>query len=85
MGQKVNPIGLRVGVIKTWDSIWYADKKTYAKNLHEDLKIKNLIKSYNFVKDSDKEQKKVISPEISKIRILRKPSLLYLQKAEDSA
>ena len=37
MGQKVNPIGLRVGVIKTWDSIWYADKKTYVKNLHEDL------------------------------------------------
>ena len=48
MGQKVNPIGLRVGVIKTWDSIWYADKKTYVKNLHEDLKIKDFIKSYPF-------------------------------------
>lgn len=78
MGQKVNPIGLRIGIIKTWDSVWYADKKTYVKNLHEDLKIKNLIKSYNFVKDSEKEQRKVISPEISKVRILRKPDRVLI-------
>jgi len=43
MGQKVNPIGLRLGIIKTWDSIWYEDKKNYEKNLHEDLKIKEYI------------------------------------------
>ena len=39
MGQKVNPIGFRLGVIKTWDSKWYAEAD-YAKNLHEDLKIR---------------------------------------------
>ena len=45
MGQKVNPIGLRVGVNRTWDSIWYEDKKNYAKYLHEDLAIsRNLLK-----------------------------------------
>lgn len=44
MGQKVNPIGLRVGVNRTWDSIWYEDKKNYAKYLHEDLAIKDYVK-----------------------------------------
>lgn len=43
MGQKVNPKGLRVGVIVDWDSKWYADKD-YAALLHEDIKIRNLIK-----------------------------------------
>jgi small subunit ribosomal protein S3 len=43
MGQKVNPVGLRVGIVRTWDSIWYDDKKGYARNLHEDLKIKNYV------------------------------------------
>ncbi|HNW28691.1 MAG TPA: 30S ribosomal protein S3 [Spirochaetota bacterium] len=43
MGQKVNPIGLRVGVNRTWDSIWYEDKKNYAKYLHEDLAIKEFV------------------------------------------
>lgn len=39
MGQKVNPISLRVGVIRTWDSRWYANAD-YAKNLHEDIKLR---------------------------------------------
>lgn len=45
MGQKVNPTGLRLGIIRTWDSIWYEDKKQYADFLHEDLAIKNHIES----------------------------------------
>ena len=43
MGQKVNPVGMRLGVNRTWDSIWYEDKKNYAKYLHEDLAIKEYI------------------------------------------
>ena len=43
MGQKVNPIGFRLGIIKTWDSRWYA-KADYAKLLHEDLKLKEFLK-----------------------------------------
>ena len=39
MGQKVNPHGIRLGIVKTWDAKWYADKD-YAKNLHEDIKIR---------------------------------------------
>ena len=42
MGQKVHPIGMRVGVIRDWDAKWYADKK-YAEYLHEDLKIREFI------------------------------------------
>ncbi len=44
MGQKVNPIGLRVGVIKAWESRWYAEKD-YANLLHEDILIRNTVKS----------------------------------------
>ena len=44
MGQKVNPIGLRLGVNRTWESRWYAGAGEYAKLLHEDLKIRAFLK-----------------------------------------
>ncbi|WP_118133805.1 30S ribosomal protein S3 [Oceanicella sp. SM1341] len=44
MGQKVNPIGLRLQVNRTWDSRWYADTKDYGRLMHEDLKIREFIK-----------------------------------------
>ena len=44
MGQKVNPIGLRVGINREWDSIWYAKKQNYGKLLIEDYKIREYIK-----------------------------------------
>jgi small subunit ribosomal protein S3 len=43
MGQKVNPIGLRLGINKTWDSRWFAGSN-YAEKLHEDMKIRKYIK-----------------------------------------
>ncbi len=43
MGQKVNPIGLRLGIVKTWDSRWYAEKD-YSKFLQEDIIIRQYIK-----------------------------------------
>ena len=43
MGQKVNPIGLRLGINRTWDSRWFADE-TYAKMLHEDLKLRDHLR-----------------------------------------
>ena len=45
MGQKVNPHGFRVGVIKDWSSKWYADKKNFADNLVEDYKIREFLKN----------------------------------------
>ncbi len=45
MGQKVNPVGFRVGVIRTWESRWYAKGKRFFDNLHEDLKLRDFLKS----------------------------------------
>ena len=59
MGQKVNPHGLRVGVIKGWDTQWYADKKDFGKFLKEDYDIRKFIKD------------KYYSASISKIAIER--------------
>lgn len=43
MGQKVHPIGYRLGVNKEWESKWFAEGKAYAKNLHEDLRLRKWI------------------------------------------
>ena len=59
MGQKVNPHGLRVGVIKDWNAKWYASKKNFADNLIEDNKIRTFVK------------KELFSAGISKIEIER--------------
>ena len=59
MGQKVNPHGLRVGVIKDWDSRWYADGRDFADNLIEDYNIRKFLK------------KKLEAAAISKIDIER--------------
>ena len=61
MGQKVNPHGLRVGIIKDWDSKWYADTKDgeFSDNLVEDYKIREFLK------------KELYSANISKIEIER--------------
>lgn len=59
MGQKVNPHGLRVGIIKDWDSRWYAAKANFADNLVEDQKIRTFLK------------KKLYNAGISKVEIER--------------
>ncbi|MDE7439638.1 MAG: 30S ribosomal protein S3 [Clostridia bacterium] len=59
MGQKVNPHGLRVGIIKPWDTQWFADKKSFGANLKEDNDIRTFIK------------KKYYDAAISKITVIR--------------
>ena len=44
MGQKVHPIGFRVGISRGWESIWFAEKKDYTQFLHEDLQIRKFLK-----------------------------------------
>ena len=48
MGQKVNPIGIRVGIIRDWDARWYADDKNYVDLLHEDFKVRKFVKNKLF-------------------------------------
>jgi small subunit ribosomal protein S3 len=44
LGQKICPIGLRIGITKSWDSKWYAEKQKYTQLLHEDIEVRDLIK-----------------------------------------
>ena len=48
MGQKINPIGLRLGINRGWDSTWFAKKKDFGKYLIEDFKIRNYIKKKHY-------------------------------------
>jgi small subunit ribosomal protein S3 len=44
MGQKINPVGLRLGINRTWDSRWFADGAEYGRLLHEDIKVRRDLK-----------------------------------------
>ena len=64
MGQKMDPHGLRVGIIKDWDSKWYAGKKDFANNLVEDVNIRKEL------------TKKLKIAGVSKVEIERKANLV---------
>ncbi len=79
MGQKVSPIGFRLGVNKSWSSRWFEDNETYADSLHEDLLIRRSIDEY-YYKTLKEEQKKAgggkkdsFDPAISDVEIVRFP------------
>ncbi|MFK8013374.1 MAG: 30S ribosomal protein S3, partial [Marinicellaceae bacterium] len=44
MGQKVHPIGIRLGISKPWNSRWYAEKKDFSDYLIKDIKVRNFLK-----------------------------------------
>lgn len=68
MGQKVNPIGLRVGINRTWASRWYVDPKEYADTLHEDLKLRKIVVSLPETKGAD----------IAELEIVRHPQRITI-------
>ena len=68
MGQKVNPIGLRIGINKEWSSHWYVEPREYAKTLHEDLAIRRRLLELEETKGAD----------ISEIEIIRHPQRITL-------
>ena len=68
MGQKVNPIGLRIGINKDWSSHWYVEPREYAKTLHEDLAIRRRLLELEETKGAD----------ISEIEIIRHPQRITL-------
>jgi small subunit ribosomal protein S3 len=68
VGQKVNPIGLRIGINKTWSSRWYVDPKEYADTLHEDLKLRKLIMELPETKGAD----------IAELEIIRHPQRITI-------
>ena len=72
MGQKVNPHGARVGVIKDWSTRWYADKKNFADNLVSDAKLRKMIKNLEFTDDKSKKTVKLYDAGVSTIDIERR-------------
>jgi len=68
MGQKVHPIGLRLGINKTWSSRWYAGPREYADLLHEDLKIRAMIQNLPECKNAD----------IAEVEIIRHPQRITI-------
>jgi small subunit ribosomal protein S3 len=68
MGQKVNPTGLRLGINKTWASVWYVDPKEYADTLHEDLKLRKFIMDLPETKGAD----------IAELEIIRHPQRIII-------
>ena len=68
MGQKVNPIGLRLGVNKTWKSKWYVDRKEYADTLHEDIALRKALLALPETQGAD----------IADVEIIRKPQRITL-------
>ena len=72
MGQKVNPHGARVGVIKDWSTRWYADKNHFAENLVSDAKLRKMIKNLEFTDDKSKKTVKLYDAGVSAIEIERR-------------
>jgi small subunit ribosomal protein S3 len=66
MGQKVNPVGMRVGVIRGWESRWYADKE-FATYLHEDIKVRKFLEA------------KLKDAALSKVEIERKKNSVEIE------
>ena len=66
MGQKVNPVGFRLGINRGWDSVWYAKKKDFGNYLIEDFKIREYIK------------KNVVNSGVSKVMIERTSNKCYV-------
>lgn len=71
MGQKVSPIGMRTGVIRDWQSRWYADDKDFSKFLMEDVKIRNCVESYYKKLSLAAADKRKADPQISRVEIER--------------
>jgi small subunit ribosomal protein S3 len=83
MGQKVHPVGIRLGIIKDWTSKWYADSKNYADYLHTDLRVREYVR------------KKLANASVSRIQIERpannarviihtaRPGIVIGKKGED--
>ncbi|TVR33698.1 MAG: 30S ribosomal protein S3 [Spirochaetaceae bacterium] len=68
MGQKVNPVGIRLNINKTWRSKWYVDPREYADTLHEDLKLRKLLNTSPLTRGA----------EIADVEIIRHPQRITL-------
>ena len=83
MGQKVNPIGIRLGVVRDWNAAWYADGRQFADYLQRDLKVRKLIRTrLSKASVSDIEIKRHASNAVVSVHTAR-PGLVIGKKGED--
>jgi len=83
MGQKVHPIGIRLGITKDWTSRWYADSKTYPEFIHSDFKIREFLKEK--LKEASVAKIQIERP-VNKIRVTihtARPGVVIGKKGED--
>lgn len=78
MGQKVSPIGMRTGIIRDWQSRWYADDKEFSKLLMEDVKIREFVENYYANLSKAAADKRKADPQISRIEIERTQNRMTL-------
>jgi small subunit ribosomal protein S3 len=85
LGQKVNPIGLRLGIVKTWDSRWFADKK-YADYILEDYKIRKFHQEKALPCRRFPDRDRTILPSASALRIFTaRPGIVIGKKGSEIA
>ena len=68
MGQKIHPYGLRLGINKSWRSKWYVDPREYAETLHQDLKLREVLKNSPEARGAD----------VAEVEIIRHPQRITL-------
>ncbi len=84
MGQKVNPIGLRLGITRSWDSKWFAEKGKYTTLLHEDLKLRTLIKKkFYMAAISSIELERAASEKVRVIIYAARPGIIIGRKGQE--
>lgn len=83
MGQKVNPIGLRLGIVTTWQSRWYAEKGKYTNYLLEDLKIRRYIKERFYRSGISKVEIERLANQIKVIIKTARPGIVIGRKGSE--
>ena len=83
MGQKMDPHGLRVGIIKDWDSKWYANKKDFADNLVEDYKIREFVKEKLYIAGISKVEIERRANTIKVSAFTAKPGIAFGKNGEN--
>lgn len=84
MGQKVCPVGLRIGITKSWDSKWFAEKQKYTALLHEDIKVRSLIKKEFYQAGISKiELERAASERVRVIIYASRPGMIIGRKGQE--
>ena len=83
MGQKVNPISFRLGITRSWDSLWYAEKSEYVRNLQQDLEIRKLVNKELVAVGVSRIKVERSTKKVKVIVYVARPGMVLSKKGED--